>query len=147
MDQRLDELRRIVAQRRRPEFNPSIAGMVAAIARTAKRDTQRLGAVAEAWLAIVPSTIVDRCRLESLERGVLSVVADDAATRFEIDRLLRSGLTARLQATTQGALSRVRVRVGAGDAEAAGDRMPAHGMADDRDVPPDRRRARGAKRR
>lgn len=112
MDRTPADLQRVAQRRARPEFDPSIGRIVDAIAGGARRDAKRLGTVAQAWTAIVPPEVCARCRLEALDRTILSVVADDAATRFEIDRMIRSGLVGRLQHETRGAISRVRVRVG-----------------------------------
>lgn len=52
---------------------------------------RRLGGTTDAWSAACPKDLVGRTSIVGLSRGVLTIRADDAAVRFEIDRWLRTG--------------------------------------------------------
>jgi len=77
------------------------------------RPAKQLGALVPHWESLVPAALLPRTRLESLSRGTLRVTVADASTNYELDRLLREGLLAKLQKASSGAtLRRVRLQVG-----------------------------------
>ncbi|MBL8745960.1 MAG: DUF721 domain-containing protein [Phycisphaerae bacterium] len=68
-----------------------IGPIAAAIAGELKQLERKIGGVAGAWAETCPADIADRTSVESISRGVLHIRADDASTRYIIDRWLRSG--------------------------------------------------------
>jgi len=100
-----------------PEPDLSIAGLVADQARYAQQTRAQLGQLIDLWFQVVPADLRERTSICSLRRGVLTVEADSAAVRFELDRLLREGLTDQLRRHFRGSLQRIRVRLASGPAE------------------------------
>ena len=90
-----------------------IGRMKASIVRQAKR----MGNAAELWERIVPEALRRNTRLSGLAGGVLTFVTDSAATTYALDRLLRGGAEAQLREGSEGRIVRVRMRVGAVDAQ------------------------------
>ena len=52
--------------------------------------------LAEAWAALVPPLLADRCALDSFSRGVLTVLVDSASHLYDLKTLLLAGLEAQL---------------------------------------------------
>jgi len=82
-----------------------------------KRDIERpykqLQSIVPLWHQLVPETLQQHARLESLTRGILRVTVDSSAHGYELDRLLRNGLERRLITAHKGpALRRIKLRVG-----------------------------------
>lgn len=112
-------LRRLIAlQRAKGGSRPSerqIADTSAAfraIGDELRRSAKRLGGIMEAWDDLVPASLREATRVDSFERGTLTVTADSSATIYALDREMRSGLEAALQNATGGRLQRVRGRIG-----------------------------------
>ena len=61
----------------------------------AKRQT-KLGKIAQAWGSIVPETLSGHCSLESLHRGTLTVIVDNASHLYELKQLLLAGIQQQL---------------------------------------------------
>lgn len=85
---RLEALRKQRASRPR-EW--AVGDAFAAAARELERSRKRLAGVAEAWDAVCPPGLAGRTAIVGVARGVLTVRVADASTRFELDRLLRTG--------------------------------------------------------
>jgi len=83
-----------------------------AIGNELRRSAKRLGGILEAWDELAPAFLRDSTRVESLERGTLTVTAESSATIYALDRELRAGLESALQSATGGRLQRVRGRIG-----------------------------------
>jgi hypothetical protein len=58
---------------------------------------------------VVPETLRGRTALVGVSRGVLTVKVEDAGTKFELDRFLRSGGEAALVGRVPVGLRRVRL--------------------------------------
>ena len=85
------------------------------LARELRASNRQMGNAAEAWQTHAPESLRDSVRLESFKSGVLTVVVDNAATGFALDRALRGGLLADLRTHCKATLARVKHRVGSVD--------------------------------
>lgn len=106
------EAARLDALRRRRAFRPrrdALADAFTAAARELERSRRRLAGVAEAWEAVCPPGLVERTAIEGVARGVLTIRVADASTRFELDRLLRTGAEAALVGLAPSTIRRVRL--------------------------------------
>ena len=106
--QQIETLRRYRAAAHR---DLSIANLVSTTANQARRTQKKLGDLAAAWHALVPPHLADHTSLTDYRGGVLHATVDCAASMFELDRLLRSGLLADLRREFSGTLVRVKLRV------------------------------------
>jgi hypothetical protein len=77
--------------------------------RTLEPRVRQLSKLAEIWDQVVPEAINRHTALERFHRGVLTVLVDSAAHRFQLDTLLRGGLQKAIQARFPGALTKVRL--------------------------------------
>lgn len=112
-------LRRLIAlQRAKGGSRPSelqvadTSAAFRAIGDELRRSAKRLGGIMEAWDDLVPASLRDATRVESFERGTLTVTAESSATIYALDREMRAGLESALQNATGGRLKRVRGRIG-----------------------------------
>lgn len=112
-------LRRLIAlQRAKGGSRPSerqvadTSAAFRAIGDELRRSAKRLGGIMEAWDELVPATLREATRVESFERGTLTVTAESSATLYALDREMRAGLESALQNATGGRLQRVRGRIG-----------------------------------
>lgn len=65
------------------------------------------------WDEIIPDSITEHTALEGFQRGVLTVVVDSAAHRYQLRVLLDGGLMHEMQARFHGgALNKVRLEPG-----------------------------------
>ncbi|MEQ9455378.1 MAG: hypothetical protein RLN76_12405 [Phycisphaeraceae bacterium] len=79
-----------------------------------ERPWKRLSEIIDVWGAVMPAAVVERTRLQGLQRGVLRVGVSDSAMLYEVDRLLRSGLQRELVQRIKGGgatLRKVRLSV------------------------------------
>jgi len=105
----IEKLRKL---RARPARDLSIAGVIADAASTAARTHKKLGELIELWERLVPADIAAHTSLTGLRGGVLHLIVDSSSTSFELDRLLRCGLTDQLRRQYRGTLVRVKTRIG-----------------------------------
>ena len=88
-----------------------------------KKRVRQLSKLAGAWDEVIPEAIRDHTALESFQRGVLTVIVDSSAHRFQLKTLLAAGLVKELRARFSGALDRVRLVPGQfSSVDLAGDR-------------------------
>jgi len=52
----------------------------------------KLGKIGEVWGTLMPQILSERCSLESLNRGSLTVIVDSSSHLYEIKQLLLAGL-------------------------------------------------------
>lgn len=88
-----------------------MGALFAQAGRDAARDHRRLGNAGDAWAATCPEQLLGRTRIVGLSRGSLTVAVPDAATRFELDRALRSGAERALIGMCSAPVRKVRVVV------------------------------------
>lgn len=97
------------ADRTRPAPAQTLSRLFLAHAPEVRRVRRQLAGIAGAWAEVVPPEIAGRVRLEGVNAGVLSVRAEDAAVRFQLDRFLRGGGEARLLHRLPTAVRRIRI--------------------------------------
>ncbi|MFK7961201.1 MAG: DciA family protein [Phycisphaerales bacterium] len=78
------------------------------VASTRRRVGQLLGP----WEQLVPDEIKGRSRVDGLRGDTLMITVDAPSTRFQLDRLIRSGLSRSMDRATKGKVRRIRVRIG-----------------------------------
>jgi hypothetical protein len=76
--------------------------------RLAKK-VRQLSQLAEIWDEVIPDEIREHTALESLSSGVLTVMVDSAAHRYELTSLLNGGLRSQIQAMFGAGLDRIRL--------------------------------------
>jgi hypothetical protein len=81
--------------------------------KNVEKPAARLGGIVDLWLTHVPEPVARHSRLVSLQRGVLTVTLTHAPVRAQLESLLRQGLLRQLQASTKGAVLRVKTAVDA----------------------------------
>jgi hypothetical protein len=107
------EIQQLRKHRVRQDRDESLGLIMANTADQTRRTQSKLGRLIDLWQQLVPAKLADRTSLVGFHGGVLTVEVDSASTAFQIDRLLRSGLTDELRRRFNGTLSRVRTRIGA----------------------------------
>lgn len=102
------------ALRVRPERDLSLGFMADQFKREVARPFKQLGDLVEIWTELLPGDVAAGTRLESLQRGVLTVAVDSSARLYEVDRRLREGLEVDLITRHKGtAFRRVKLCVDA----------------------------------
>jgi len=79
---------------------------------TLAKRVEQLGRLASLWDEIIPGPIAKRTALESLNRGLLTVVVDSASHRFQLQTLLAAGLEKELKTRYSGTLNKIRIKPG-----------------------------------
>ena len=106
-------LQTIWQQRQRPQRATALAAPLGVLMkRTLGRRVKQLGALSEAWDDLLPEALRDHTALESFARGVLTVMVDSAAHRFQLQTLLEGGLLKELRARCPQAINKVRLLPG-----------------------------------
>lgn len=104
------QLRTVWQQR---QYNDRFAHLSQPLAFLMKHHFQKrvrqLGQLAKIWDDIVPESINDHTALESLNAGVLTVMVDSAAHRFQLHSLLEGGLRRQIQERFPGAINKVKL--------------------------------------
>lgn len=114
-DPRLARLARIAPYRRRRDFDPSIGAMLDSTKKQAKRDEKRFSSFSQAWEQLVPAEILACSRLSSTRGTTITIEVDSSPAKYELDRLLRTGLETSLRQLYNGPLTRIRTKLGAPD--------------------------------
>jgi len=93
MDSRLvsEQLERLRAVRVKPGPDRSSRALFEAKAHELAKLERSLSGGAGAWAEHCPPELVGRTSVRKCERGVLEIGVRDSATRYEVDRFLRSG--------------------------------------------------------
>ena len=104
----IEQLRR---HRARPGHDLAIGDSVRATADVARKTNDRLGDLIDLWNELVPGHLVRHTSIAGLRRGVLQINVDTSSAAFELDRLLRGGLTHELRKRFRGSLARIKTRV------------------------------------
>lgn len=76
---------------------------------TLAKRVRQLSRLAAIWDEVLPDPIRRHTALESFHRGVLTVIVDSSAHRFQLQTLLAGGLEREIRARFPGALSKVRL--------------------------------------
>jgi hypothetical protein len=76
--------------------------------KLAKR-VRQIGELAAIWDDLLPEDIRRHTALDGLQRGVLTVLVDNASQRFHLQTLLTGGLMRELQSRFSGSIQKVRL--------------------------------------
>ena len=103
-----------LARQQRPvhERDLGIGRAIGGIRREVASKRRRLGTLIDPWEQLVPEAIKQRSRVDGLRGDTLMVTVDGPATSWQLDRLLRSGLTQAFACASADRIRRIRVRVG-----------------------------------
>lgn len=84
-------LQRVNRRLTRKEPDLSLGFMKKQFKSEVERPWKKLERVSEVWAELLPADLIERTRLQSLDRGILRVGVSDSVTLYELDRVLRSG--------------------------------------------------------
>lgn len=105
-------LARLRRFRTRPDADLSLGFLQKQFKRDVARPHQQLQRIVPAWREHVPAALLDRTRLDGYQRGVLNVSVASPAHKYELDRLLRTGLQNDLtRAVLPLTIRRVRIAI------------------------------------
>ena len=93
----------------RPAGRNDMSVIFAAMEKYYSRALKRTGGFGALWAELIPDDLAEVSMIERYDRGVLTVSVRDAASRFELDRLLRSGMEQQLREKAPATLKRVRL--------------------------------------
>lgn len=105
-------LERLRGHRVRRRDASGIDGLVATIRRDANRNRTGVGSFVEAWEEEVPEALRSGSSIRSIRGGVARIDVPDAATKYELEQVLRGGLLARLRLRFGQPLRRIRIEAG-----------------------------------
>ncbi len=80
--------------------------------RVLAKRVRQLGDLGAIWDEVLPRSIRDHTALESFNRGVLTVLVDSAAHRYQLQMLLTGGVEREIRARFKGALNKIRLMPG-----------------------------------
>jgi hypothetical protein len=102
---------RTVWQQRRFDDGVAMLGqpLASLMKHTLAKKVRQLSRIAELWDEFIPESLRDHTALESFHRGVLTVLVDSAAHRFQLQTLMDGGLIDRLRGAFPGGLDKVRL--------------------------------------
>jgi len=104
------QLRTVWQQRQVDDRVANLGQPLAALMKyTLAKRVRQLSRLAVIWDEVIPESIRDHTALESFSGGVLTVVVDSAPHRFQLETMLRGGLTRAIQAGFSGTLRKVRL--------------------------------------
>lgn len=106
-----DALSRLRALRVREAPDLSMGAVFAIESKHLERARKRTGGAAKAWCEVCPPDLLRRTAIVGLTRGVLTISVRDASTRYELDRLLRSGAETELLRRSAAPVRRVKLVV------------------------------------
>lgn len=98
--------------RARPERDHSITELVQSFEDRANQAQRKAGSFIDVWSEIVPADLETQSRVIGLRGGVVHVVCQSSAAKFELDRALREGLEQELRNAYSSTLTKVKVTLG-----------------------------------
>ncbi len=104
------ELERLRGWRTRPSRSHAIAGTLATIRTSLRRQSRRFDGLVDAWEDLLPRELARHTEIVAFRSGVLDVIAHGSPVAYQVNRLLRSGLLASMQRSCKGTLRKIRVR-------------------------------------
>ena len=107
-----ERLRRLRERRVRPARAVALTELVAREEDALRRLRRRLGEAGLAWGLACPPELEGRATPTGYGSGTLTVVASDSASKYLIDRWLRSGGLRALQRASRAPIRRVQIRLG-----------------------------------
>jgi len=110
----LDRFAVVRDSRVRPERARAMGETFQAQAMAIKRSKRKHLGCARAWEAVCPEAIVARTSIVGVRSGVLTIGVADHATKYELDRLLRSGAERELVKLAPTTVRRVKLIVDSG---------------------------------
>ncbi|MBK7403125.1 MAG: DUF721 domain-containing protein [Phycisphaerales bacterium] len=105
-------IEKVRALRVRAERDLAASGAVGELRDKLEREFKQTGGMGEAWRTAAPSELASRTRVVSFTRGVLTIHAPDAATRYRVEQWLRGGGRQMLSGCAPTTIKRVVVRAG-----------------------------------
>lgn len=104
------QLRTIWQQRQlREPAVPLARPLTVLMKRDLARRVRNFGQLAEIWDEVVPQPVRDHTAIEGFSRGVLRVLVDSAAHRFQLRMMLDGGLQRQIQSRFSGALNKIKL--------------------------------------
>jgi hypothetical protein len=94
-----------------------VAADIDAMARRFRQERDALGDVIDVWNEVSPAGVRPHVRISGLASGTLTLATPSSSAGYELTRELRNGLERTLVQRLPGRVRRVRVKVGAADAE------------------------------
>lgn len=88
---------------------PLSAPLTTLMKHTLAKRVKQLSRLAEIWDEVVPENIRDHTALESLNKGVVTVLVDSSPHRFLLRTLLNGGLMKEIQARFSGAIQKINL--------------------------------------
>lgn len=107
----LKQIQDLRAWRQRRGRDQRIGQIIDSMASALEESHRRGGAFVEVWEERLPARLHARTRVISVSRGIAHVAVEGASVRYEVDRLLRSGLLGSLKSSFNGTLYKVRLSV------------------------------------
>ena len=107
----LDRFAVVRASRVRPERAQPMGETFMAKAQAMKRLQRKHLGCARAWETVCPADRIDRTAIIGIKGGALTIGVADHATKFELDRLLRSGAERELVKLAPTTVRRVKLVV------------------------------------
>ena len=80
--------------------------------RVLAKRVRQLGDIGAIWDEVLPRSIRDHTALESFNRGVLTVLVDSAAHRYQLRMLLTGGVEREIRTRFNGPLNKIRLMPG-----------------------------------
>lgn len=77
-------------------------------AREVLKPARTMDFLTPAWNSL-PEILRRSCTLKGIHRSILTITCEQAPARTELERLLRNGLLAQIQAASHGRIKRVKV--------------------------------------
>ena len=107
----LQQIRDLRKWRQRRTFDTSISRVIDSLASTLEDSHRKGGAFVQAWEDHLPARLHAKTRVVSISRGIAHVAVEGSSVRYEVDRLLRSGLLPSLKSSFNGTLYKVKLTV------------------------------------
>lgn len=107
--------RRMARHKQTPELRIETLGadLISFFKKDVQKKQNRFGKIAEAWLTLIPITLVDHTCLESFQSGTLKVLVDSSSHLYELRTVLLAGLEKQilLACKSQG-LRKITMKIG-----------------------------------
>jgi len=104
------QLRTLWLQKQPNDRTSHLAGpMTVLMKHKLGKKVRQLSKLAVVWDEVLPATIRDHTALDSFQRGILTVLVDSSAHRYQLQTLLTAGLMKEIRKRFSGPLNKIRL--------------------------------------
>lgn len=105
------QLERLRLWRNRKQRDVTLNFLPDLVNRDYEKPHRQMGKIIEIWQQYIPTELVNRSKLVSLQRGLLLIHVQDSPTLYQLNQVLRSGAEKLIKQAHRGNIFRIQLKI------------------------------------